>query len=159
MYFGKIKILSIENITDSNRDDAAPFLELKDKDISFVHYPDCQQLIIYLSQNGDNYGNLRLIKTNDKTLVEEWPIYDRLNGTIQILWDTLYLNPGVYTIEIDLKNSFQKHKINLIKYEETVNNDEFVLSRENENDPKESEPIFYKDGKVLVNDDLNIIEN
>jgi len=159
-HFGKIKILSIENIPDSNLNGSDSFLELKDKDIRFVHYSDCQQLIIYLPQNGDCYGNLRLIKTIDNNLVEEWPVSDRLNGSIQILWDTLYLNPGEYNIEIELKNSLQKHKINVIKYEENGNHQELILSRDNENHQKESETIIYKDGngKVLANEDLNIIE-
>jgi len=49
--------------------------------------------------------------------VEEWPVAEKLSGSIQLLWDTLMIAPGLYTIEINYKAGWQ-HIIEIQKLEE-----------------------------------------
>lgn len=123
----------------------------------FVHYPDCQQLIIWLPQYGRNYGAMRLIDTGSKQVIDERPVTDRLSGSIQLLWDTLDIPPGEYRVEIDHPEGW-KHCIELRKYHERA-----VLPAEppaEPEPPKESGPIVYRDGfgNIIPNTDLELRE-
>jgi hypothetical protein len=67
----------------------------------FVRYPGCQQLTLWLPQPGHlGYGALRRFGPAGRVL-EELPLHERLNGSVQILWDTLAWPAGAYRIEID----------------------------------------------------------
>ena len=117
-YFGTITIIKISNgqlaNSSGNKDDYA-FIPFGESNIRFEHYPDCQQLIVWLPHPGSEYGKLRLVNNKSKLIEEEWPVTDRVNGSIQIILDTLPIAPGLYTIEIDWKNGWQ-HQIYFEKH-------------------------------------------
>jgi len=160
-YFGIIEIGKIENrqATTAENNTTLPFIDLTESNIRFVHYPDCQQLIIWLTHPGREYGNMRLVNNEKKEVAGEWPVSDKLSGSIQILWDTLNIPPGKYSIEIDHNNGGQ-HIIDIEKYEEGV-----VIEKEQpiaveEDEEKPYTPIQYRDGfgNLLENEDLVLRE-
>ncbi len=94
-YFGIIELGTIENIGEKGT-------EIDLIRAQFVHHPSYQQLTIWLPQYGrQGYGNMRLINNKTKTVVDEKPVAEKLNGSVQILWDTLEIAPSNYTIEIE----------------------------------------------------------
>ena len=67
--------------------------------LRFVHYPGAQQLILWLPQSGyHGYGDVTV--THNGAVIERAPVRSRLNGSVQILWDTLPWAPGSYLIVI-----------------------------------------------------------
>jgi len=67
--------------------------------LRFVHYPGAQQLILWLPQSGyHGYGDVTV--THNGALIEKVAVRDCLNGSVQILWDTLVWPPGDYRIVI-----------------------------------------------------------
>ena len=162
-YYGAIEIRSIDNklTTFSNKNEpAADFFYMDKSNIRFVHYPDCQQLIIWLTHPGREYGNMRLISNNKNEIVGEWPVSDKLSGSIQILWDTLSIAPGQYSIEIDWNNGGQ-HTIDIEKFEEgiVIKNEQPDTTAKDDKE-KSSEPIQYRDGfgNIIENEDLILRE-
>jgi len=158
-WFGKIKIGEISTVQAGSPGNETPFTEMKENNVRFVHYPDCQQLIIWLTHPGSEYNYVRLRNKNTQVIIEEWPVKDHLNGSIQLLWDTLTIAPGNYIIEIDWKNGWQHH-IEFVKevegsVEEIKEPDVIVNSAE-----KTAAPILYRDGfgKIIENEDLAIQE-
>jgi hypothetical protein len=158
-FFGKIKILNIDNKPPAERGEMelTGFLPLETGAVKFIHYPDSQQLIIWLPRPGKDYGTLRLRDTVTGEIIDDWPVANKLNGAIQILWDTVSLPPGHYRIEIDHPDSC-KHIIDLIKYEEgaALPDNEVTLKQPESN----SEPILYRDGfgNIIENEDLRLRE-
>ncbi|MEZ5043239.1 MAG: hypothetical protein R2828_25310 [Saprospiraceae bacterium] len=119
----------------------------------YVQYPDCQQLIIWLPQYGwHGYGAIRLIDNRAKIILDERPVKERLNGGIQILWDTLEIAPGHYTIEIEHPQG-GKHLLHFAKLDTKELPPVNVPVQEEESS---SEPLVYKDGfgNILPNKDL-----
>lgn len=160
-YFGPITIEKIENLCTppTGPEEGAPTMkEMQANDARFVHYPDCQQLILYLPQYGREYGMLRLLDRNSGAILEEWPVADRLNGSVQILWDTLPIPPGAYAIEIEWKSGW-RHRIELVKHEEG-----YVEKKPQPEappaSPASSGPIVYRDGfgNIIPNQDLLLRE-
>jgi hypothetical protein len=159
-YFGIIEIGEIKNeqtASSEKKETNAVFIPLKENNIRFVHYSDCQQLTIWLTHPGREYGNVRLMIIKSKKVVEEWPVSDKLSGSIQILWDTLNIAPGQYNIEIDWKNGGQ-HFITIEKFEEGI-----VIKKEQLGTTVvdlDSPPIQYRDGfgNLLENEDLILRE-
>lgn len=162
-YFGIIDNLFVTNSTGSGakKDGLLPsFLEMKAGNVKYVHYSDCQQLIIWLPQYGRSYEMYRLWNKTARILVEEGQVCNRLNGSIQIIWDTLPFAPALYVLEIDWKNGC-KHEISFIKREEAY------LKAEAKTDgpsliqqPLQKEPVIYKDGygNPIVNQDLELAD-
>ncbi|MBK8471520.1 MAG: hypothetical protein IPL33_04590 [Sphingobacteriales bacterium] len=94
-YYGQIKLGDIVNTGDNAKD--IGLLTAR-----FVHYPDCQQLIVWLPEyGGRGYGTLRLVAQGTDTVVEQSLLAERINGSVQILWDTLPLAPDRYLLEIE----------------------------------------------------------
>lgn len=156
-YFGNIEIGKIKNKQTSpstKKKDDSVFIPINESNVRFVHYPDCQQLTIWLTHPGSEYGAVRLRNKKSKTIVEDWPVSDRLSGSIQIIWDTLPIVPGLYRIEIDWKNGWM-HQIDFEKHKEGV----AVVKKATEvavKKGKQSEPIIYRDGfgKIIPDEDL-----
>jgi hypothetical protein len=127
----------------------------------FVHYPDCQQLIIWLPQyGGQGYGNIRLIDCAKNAVIDDRPVTDRLNGGIQILWDTLEVGPGNYRVEIDHPDG-GKHVILFKKYKKGVQPPQKAPEGPPQPEKRNSEePIVYRDGfgNELPNEDLILRE-
>jgi hypothetical protein len=81
----------------------------------YVHYPGAQQLIVWLPMTGYHvYGYLRV--TGPAGLVEQASVRSRLNGSVQILWDTLGWPPGDYRLEIDHADGW-RHELAMLKHD------------------------------------------
>ncbi len=161
LHYGEIEILSISN-SPVNEGEVELLPEMPDHYVRFVHYPDCQQLIIMLPSYGRDYHMIKLADNESGKVVSERPVTDRLSGSIQLLWDTLEIAPGNYTIEISWKNG-QSHLIVIQKYteEETKERKSIVQAHQVSDEPKSnSGPIVYRDGfgNILPNEDLEIRE-
>ena len=161
-WFGKIEIGKIKNVATpaAKKTKAGQVVkELKDTDVRFVHYPDCQQLTIWLPYPGNEYGMLRLRNKKTKKITEEFPVQDKLSGSIQVLWDTTTVPPGDYMLEIDRKDGYL-HRIDLIKFKEReaekrkpVKPQAKTVKSKKE---KPDEPIVYRDGfgNIIPDEDL-----
>lgn len=111
-YYGQIKLGDIVNTGDNAKD--IGLLTAR-----FVHYPDCQQLIVWLPEyGGRGYGTLRLVAQGTDTVVEQSLVAERINGSVQILWDTLPLAPDRYLLEIEHPKG-GKHLLYFVKYAAT----------------------------------------
>ena len=86
----------------------------------FVRYPGCQQLKLWLPQPGDRagsgYGELRVVSAAG-VVVDRAGVAQRLNGAVQLLFDTLAWPPGHYTLEIDHTEGW-RHVLPLRKLQE-----------------------------------------
>lgn len=158
-WYGKIVIEHIENLLPPGigSGDVSGFLPMGDNGIRSVHYPDCQQLIIWLPRPGTEYGNLRLRDRKTGIVTEEWPVSEKLSGSIQVLWDSLPVAPGSYQVEIDWKDGC-RHIIYITKYKEGEDVPEKpVVPAEAETQPG---PIVYKDGfgNLVGEEDLKLRE-
>lgn len=150
---GIIELGTIENTGDNA--DQVGLLHAQ-----FVHYPDCQQLQIWLPEYGSNgYGRYRIIDKNTQTILENALVEDKLNGSIQMLFDTLGLTDSDYVLEIDHPKG-GKHLLHFQKFAE------YVMPEQ----PKPIEPAsgqadnmwrVYKDGfgNPIPNEDQILREN
>lgn len=160
-HYGELEILSISN-TESASDTEEKLPEMEPHHVRFVHYPDCQQLIIMLPVYGREYHTIKLVDNENGKLISERPVTDRLSGSIQLLWDTLEIAPGNYTIDISWKNG-QSHMIGIQKYSEEETKERKAAALANQMSDvsyPDSGPIIYKDGfgNILPNEDLEIRE-
>lgn len=161
-YFGVIDILKVENISPSGTyDQDAENIMLMDH-IRFVHYPDCQQMILWLPDYFREYHNVIIRNVESKQVIFDQHVEDIINGRIQILIDTLSIPPGEYECNISKKDSLL-HQIYFKKYPEGEKpeiREPLLLEPIN----LDSEPIVYRDGfgNILPNEDLiwrqNIID-
>ncbi len=152
-HYGIIELGKIENICEMA-------MEIDLITAQFVHYPDCQQLTIWLPQYGrQGYGNIRLINNNIKTIVDDKPVADRLNGSVQILWDTLDLPPSNYTLEIEHPKG-GKHILHFRKYAKTRGRKKEKLLPVPPPQDTPSVSQTYRDGfgKAVPNEDLILTE-
>src|SRR5690554_5866803 len=99
LHYGEIEILSISN-SPANQDEVELLPAMPEHYVRFVHYPDCQQLIIMLPSYGRDYKTIKLLDAGRNEILDERPVTDRLSGSIQILWDTLEIPAGQFRIEI-----------------------------------------------------------
>ena len=165
-WFGTIDILSIQNIPSIDRNPESEMLLFEDKNIRFVHYPDCQQMIIWLPEYYSNYDYLLIRKKRTEEIIFEKKVTEVINGSIQIIIDSLFILPGAY--ELIITNiSGDKHIIEFIKRDEDYilpiapgeNQSASSLQKLlNEIEAEEHEPIIYRDGtgKILPNEDLEL---
>jgi hypothetical protein len=153
-HLGIIELGIIENVGEN----ATEIEQIKAR---FVHYPDCQQLTIWLPLYGwHNYGKIRLIDIKTQKIVDERLVTERLNGGVQILWDTLPIAPSDYAIEIEhpkggkhvlhfTKFKFKKEKIAKVALPKTT-------TRKPKRDSFNVEPApVYRDGfgNIMPNED------
>lgn len=139
-YFGVIRVNSI---TDS----ANASIQLPEHNVRTVHYPDCQQLIIYLPQYWNNYKEILIENIESKETFYQKTAGDAVNGSIQILIDSLPFPPGEFRIIISAVDDFN-HIIYFTKFDES-----YVEKKET---PQVEEPVVepsessiwkvYKDG-------------
>lgn len=156
-WFGVIKITAIKNgFTKSDFESIAGDIiyNLEENHVKFIHYPDCQQLIIWLPEYGRNYDEIVIKNINTDEIIFDKKVPDILNGSIQLLLDTLPFPPGFFEIKINKMNGFC-HLISFTKFEESI------LIKEPEVEvPKykysPEPPIIYKDGngKIIPDEDL-----
>jgi len=125
--------------------------------LRFVYYPGSQQLILWLPQSGyHGYGELSVMR--GETVIERGPVRSRLNGSVQILFDTLPWPPGDYDIVITHDDGW-RHEASLQKLEVGV----ALPAPELPPAPPvdlDAPPIVYRDGfgKVIPNLDLGMRE-
>jgi len=82
----------------------------------FVHYTDCQQLKVWLPHYGrDGYGSYQIINTATQYKAEEGSVENKVNGSIQLLFDTLPWSDSTYVLEINRTNG-AKHLLHFQKY-------------------------------------------
>lgn len=93
-YYGIIEVGVIENIGEST--DQIGLLTAK-----VVHYPDCQQLIFWLPEYGGNGYRTYCVKDKySQNILEQDRVQEKLNGSIQLLFDSLPWPVGDLVIEI-----------------------------------------------------------
>lgn len=123
--------------------------------LRFVHYPGAQQLILWLPQSGyHGYGDVIVARNGE--VIEQASVRDRLNGSVQILWNTLPWPAGDYAIAITHADGW-RHEAMLQKLEAGV--------APPQPDPspapppaQDSAPIVYHDsfGREIPNADLGM---
>lgn len=120
----------------------------------FVRYDGCQQLTLWLPQDGyHGYRALRIIGP-DGAVIEESKLTDRLNGRVQLLVDTFGWRPGDYVVDITHCDGWH-HTLRLSKLQEGIAPPAPAPAA----DPApRGEPIVYRDGtgKPLPNLDLEM---
>lgn len=160
-YFGVISISDVKNIGPNDEilhaelDDQ---IQLTISRIKLVHYPDCQQLIIWLPQPGTFYESITLKEIEKNIIVWVQNIRDIISGSVQLVFNTLPIPEGNFELSI-VKSDGLQHIIKFKKYSEgqfsilpeTIPSEPSVL---------DSEPIVYKDGfeKIIPNEDLILRE-
>lgn len=151
-YFGKISITKIDNIWPDGLGRAEAF-EMNESNCRFVHYPDCQQLTIWLPAYGGLYDSISLILQTNNTIIWKKSINDIINGSVQIILDTLPITPAAYTISI-IKSDGLIHRMLFTKYAEG----NFPEQEKIDEPPVDLDapPIVYRDGfgNLLPNEDL-----
>ncbi len=120
----------------------------------FVHYPDSQQLTLWLPQDGYSGYRAFRIRGPGESRVEDTGVTQRLNGRVQILVDTHPWPPGDYHVEITHGDGWS-HELALTKLEEGVRPPVPELPPVPKSD---GQPIVYRDGagKVLPRHDLEL---
>ena len=70
----------------------------------FVYYPDCQQLQVWLPKTKfykSDYGNYLILNKETQNIEEQGKVEDKVDGSVKMLFDTLYLSEGNYVLEIE----------------------------------------------------------
>lgn len=149
-YYGQIIIGEITN-SDALKD--AGLMPFGENNIRFVHYPDCQQLIIHLPNYYANYTSFSISEKLDKRKVFFAQIGDIVGGSVQILIDSLFLEPGEFEIDIKTKDG-TAHTIFFSKYKKGFIPEEESGQQLEEN--KSEGPIVYRDGfgKIIEEEDM-----
>lgn len=104
-YNGKVQILEIVNEGCDNT--------LAVPKCITVHYPDAQQLILWLSDTVFQYTTCSLTNSHN-TVIINTPVQQFTTGTILFLFDTLPLEPETYTLTIK-HTSGLSHHIHFVK--------------------------------------------
>ncbi|MFZ1750284.1 MAG: hypothetical protein WAU01_08840 [Saprospiraceae bacterium] len=156
-FFGIVSLTNLQNVwltTDINVDNTESDVFLTEGSIKIVHYPDCQQLIIWLPTYWDSYVDMSISTPPSGTVIWRKEIREIINGSIQIILDTLPFPPGDMSIKIAKIDGLQ-HIIHLKKYEEGVFPDTRSSVPEIVPD-NDKAPIIYRDGfgNILPNQDL-----
>ena len=131
--------------------DAPPAIDVPT--LRFVHYPGAQPLLRWLPQSGYlGYGDVTV--THNGALIEKATVRDCLNGSVQILWDTLVWPPGDYRIVITHTDGWH-HEATLQKLEQGV---ALPQPEPPPAPPPSDAPIIYRDGfgNVIPDTDLEI---
>jgi hypothetical protein len=158
-FFGVIEILTVENIFPVDAHDQGTEKAMLMDHVRFVHYPDCQQMCLWLPEYFSEYNNVIIQNIADNVVIFDEKVEHFINGSIKILLDTLFICPGTYELIIN-KKSGVVHIIRFKKYPEGQSTalPEITLSKPFDVD---SDPIVYRDGfgNVLHNEDLVLRQN
>ncbi len=160
-YLGVIQIIEIDNLSPNVNDKSQTFdktLLLTTNNVKTVRYPDCQQLIIWLPQSGTNYNTVTLKDIEKDTIVWVQNIDKILNGSVQLIFNTLPIPDGNFEISI-VKSDGLVHFIKFKKYIEGTVPIESELKTESVSSEKH-EAIVYKDGfgREIPDEDLLLRE-
>ena len=139
-YKGKIQDITITNY-EANSGIETPFL-ITERDVKMIHYPDCQQLIIWLPDHGRNYAFLILVSETEE-FIQKSKMGDVLQGSNKIALDTLPLAPGNYSLQIT-KDDGIKYEILFRKYDDLT---ESSLQQKTEPEVEDNRNnAHYRDG-------------
>lgn len=161
-YFGIVTMTNLENVRPSKdksnkKTGSVDFMD--ETRIRLVHYPDCQQLIIWLPVDGDLYQNMVIYNSKSKHEIWRKEIREIINGSIQIILDTLPFKPGEFFIKITKKDGLQ-HIVYLKKFKKGIIPKQPITVPEIEPDLDKA-PIVYRDGfgNIIPDQDLIMREN
>jgi len=167
-WLGNMTIIDVHNYPSSLRQEGSEMTVMMENSVKIVHYPDCQQIILWLPEYYSNYNSIIIKEKCTEKVIFDNKIDQIISGSIQIIIDSLFIPPGTYEIII-LNNSSDKHIIEFIKHtddyipsvkavENTSTNElETIL---NQIEKEEKEAIIYRDGigKIIPNVDLEMRE-
>jgi len=155
--YGKIMMRSIVNTFNGvhlNDEDLSHGPLLTARCVKPVHYPDSQQLVLWLPDSGRLYTSIVIADETGGDVVYNKEINDILNGSIQLIIDTLFLHPGDFTVSIRKANGLE-HIIYLKKF--PVGEEPPVEIVQDFPVPDgDKGPIQYRDGfgNIIPNEDL-----
>ena len=150
---GRIDIGEVSNIGAT--------VDVGDVSVRFVHYPGSQQLILWLPVPGRNgYGDL-IIRREDGLELDRAKVADRMNGSVQILCDTLSWPPGHYTIGIAHDGGWS-HRVRFTKHPpDPAGTPTAAVASTGEREAVRSEevptPTVYRDGFGNIVPDQDLI--
>jgi len=154
-FYGILSIVDIKNtIVDGEDPLSLPIPPLSSKNIKLVHYPDCQQLVIWLPEHGMFYDYITIQHQESQNVIYKAKIDDILSGSIQLILDSLMIPVGISVVTIVHQNK-SIHEITIQKLEEGVLPEPPPIIEEPEN-KSDSGPIIYRDGfgNLIPNEDL-----
>lgn len=103
--------------------DIIRFLSLQNQDqnpnsnesltVRFVRYPESQQLVIWLPSSG-YLGYSHYLLSHYENELEKGEVSNKLNGSVQMLWDSLLWKEGLYTLQIHHQQGWY-HELRFIK--------------------------------------------
>lgn len=138
-YPGDISIEAIEN----SGENAAQFGLLTAQSI---HYPDCQQLVIWLPQYGrSGYGSYHVRDRATRSTIAEGEIEQILNGSTQILFDTLTWPDGNYVLEIEHCN-YCTHQLHFRKQPQPTKSNKPIVPDRSSTPANDGPCKIYLDG-------------
>lgn len=158
-FFGVIEILKVENIFPADaHDHGGENIMLMDH-VRFVHYPDCQQMSLWLPEYYMEYHDAIIRNSVDNVVIFDQKVEHIINGTIKITIDTLFIPPGEYEFSIMKKNALV-HKLYFKKYPQGEM-PKIAQSDVPEAINLDSEPIVYRDGfgNIMPDEDLILRQN
>lgn len=158
-FFGVIEILKVENIFPTGAEDQGGENVMLMDHVRFVHYPDCQQMSLWLPEYFREYQDAIIRNTVDHVVIFDQKVEHIINGSIKILIDTLFIPPGEYEFTITKKDALV-HKLYFKKYPE---GEQPKIAEPNEPEPGnlDSDPMVYRDGfgNIMPNEDLILRQN
>jgi hypothetical protein len=123
--------------------------------VKAVHYPGAQQIVLWLPRSiyeDDGYQDVVLLR--DGAEVWREAVRSRINGSVQMLFDTLTWPPGGYLVAITHRDGW-RHEVGLIKHDADWRPPPPPAPAP---EPPRAEPDVWRDGagKVIPQVDLQI---
>jgi hypothetical protein len=139
-FYGKIYIENIINYPVATE----AWSEFDSSNLKCVHYHDCQQLVLWLPNPYLKYTTILIKDTIKNDLIYNKNVSDIINGSVQIILDSLFIYPGDFVLQI-LVIGGVAHEIYISKMEEGK---EIIPKSEDltDIDDTDNQPIIYKDG-------------
>jgi hypothetical protein len=156
-YYGKVVLSSIDNSRNGvnvKEEETNIYPLLTPNNLKLVHYPESQQLVIWLPDSGRLYDTIAIEDVNSNDIIWNKKADDILSGSIQLIINTLFLSPGDFRVSI-VKSDSLVHRIYLKKYpqgvEPPVEKIQEIITPD-----VEKGPIIYRDGfgNILPDEDL-----
>lgn len=151
-FYGEAWIDSIKNIpTDELKNQECKPMD--ESNVKFVHYPDCQQLIIWLPEHYNNYSTISIVDSGSEENIFQNNINDIISGSTKIIIDSLFIRPGNFVVSIQA-NCGLTHEIYFNKLKEGEKVPPAPVAPV-EDDDAVKEPIVYRDGfgNIIKDDD------
>lgn len=154
-FYGEAWIDAIKNIhTDELKNQECKHMD--ESNVSFVHYPDCQQLIVWLPEYYNNYSTISIVDSDSEENIFQNNINDIISGGTEIIIDSLFIRPGNFVVSIQA-NCGLTHEIYFNKLKEGEKVSPTPVDKPVEDEDVVKEPIVYRDGagNIIKNEDLD----